>query len=70
MAGNVQGFAKVGQSVFLSPLGRNFYFITAKLLKLNRITIDNGLYSSAQLLQSRMLCGRFFRPWKNTLIRG
>src|SRR5258708_3707632 len=60
VAANVPGFAKVGNSKIRCSLGRNFYFITAKLLKLIRITNVDWLYSSAQLLQSQLLGADFF----------
>jgi len=56
---HVPGFAKVGNKNSVSSLGRNFSFITAKLLQLIRIINVEGRYSSAQLAQSRLLCVRF-----------
>jgi len=55
IAANVHGFAQVGIRIPSRWLGRKLIFITAKLQKLSRITIADGLYSSAQLAQSRML---------------
>jgi hypothetical protein len=41
-------------------LGRKLIFITAKLLKLIRITNADGRVSSAQLAQSRLLAAAGF----------
>ena len=53
---NVHGFAQVGIRIPFARLAVAFKNnITAKLLKLIRITNAEWLYSSAQLAQSRLL---------------